>query len=96
MVGAVADARDAVQALVNGDLLGAALNAAGAIPGPGDGAKVANVVGLFIKKNPDKIIETAIVMMVVFKKFAPKEVNLGCLDKIFDGAATALKDKGIS
>ena len=37
VAGDVADARDAVQALINGDELGAALNAAGAFSGIGDG-----------------------------------------------------------
>ena len=48
---------------LNGDLLGAALNAAGAIPGPEDGGKVAGVVGLFIKVNPGKVGDTAKTLM---------------------------------
>jgi hypothetical protein len=45
VVGGVADIRDAVQAILNGDAIGAAMNAAGAIPGPGDGIKITDARG---------------------------------------------------
>ncbi|WP_207205305.1 hypothetical protein, partial [Methanolobus psychrotolerans] len=56
VVGAVADARDAVQALINGDELGAALNAAGAFSGVGDGIKTASALGLFVSKYSSKMM----------------------------------------
>ncbi len=59
VVGAVADARDAVQALINGDDLDAALNAAGAFSGIGDGVKTGAAVGLFIGKYPEKALDVA-------------------------------------
>jgi hypothetical protein len=45
VVGGIADIRDAVQAILNGDPVGAAMNAAGAIPGPGDGIKITGARG---------------------------------------------------
>ncbi len=44
VVGGIADIRDAVQAILNGDPVGAAMNAAGAIPGPGDGVKITGAI----------------------------------------------------
>lgn len=49
-VGAVADARDAAQAIINGDPVGAVMNAMGAIPGPGDSVKASSGVALFVSK----------------------------------------------
>ncbi len=48
VAGAVADARDAVQAFINGDELGAALNAAGVFSGLEDAVKVSGAVGTFV------------------------------------------------
>ncbi|WP_164997802.1 hypothetical protein [Methanolobus psychrotolerans] len=93
VVGAVADARDAVQALINGDELGAALNAAGAFSGVGDAVKVGGAVGLFITKYPDKGGDVAKALGKYAFPHAPDLVKLKVLDIIFDGAATRLVNK---
>jgi len=95
VVGAVADIRDAVQAFINGDELGAALNAAGAIPGIGDIAKVSGTIGLFITKYPGKISDSA-KALVKYLKYADEATKLNALDTIYDGAATALKKGDIT
>jgi hypothetical protein len=45
VVGGIADIRDAVQAILNGDAIGAGMNVAGAIRGPGDGIKIPGARG---------------------------------------------------
>jgi hypothetical protein len=60
--GAVADARDAVQAFINGDELGAAFNAAGVFSGLGDAVKVSGAVGTFVVKYPGKISDVGKVL----------------------------------
>jgi hypothetical protein len=62
VAGAVADARDAVQAFINGDELGAALNAAGVFSGLGDAVKVSGAVGTFVVKYPGKISDVGKVL----------------------------------
>lgn len=47
VAGGIADIRDAVQAILNGDAIGAAMNAAGAIPGPGNGIKVTGAIACY-------------------------------------------------
>lgn len=91
-VGAVADARDAIQAFINGDELGAALNAAGAFSGVGDGVKVGAAVGLFIGKYPDKAVDVAKALGKYAFPHAPDIVKLEVLDIIFNGVASALND----
>jgi len=92
-IGAVADARDAAQALINGDELGAALNAAGAFSGVGDAVKVGGAVGLFITKYPDKGGDVAKALGKYAFPHAPAIVKINVLDIIFDGAATRLVSK---
>jgi hypothetical protein len=92
VVGAVDDARDAVQAYINGDELGAALNAAGALSGLGDGIKVGAAVGFFIKKYPDKAADVAKILGKHVFPYAPDIIKLKFLDEIFGGAASALKN----
>ncbi|WP_094227741.1 hypothetical protein [Methanolobus psychrotolerans] len=91
VVGAVADARDAVQALINGDKLGAAFNAAGAFSGIGDAVKVGGAVGLFVTKYPSKVVDIAKVLAKHVLPYAPELVKIKTLDAVFDGAASALK-----
>jgi hypothetical protein len=93
VAGAVADARDAVQALINGDELGAALNAAGAFSGIGDGVKTGAAVGLFIGKYPEKALDVAKALGKYAFPHAPDLVKLEVLDIIFEGAATRLVAK---
>ncbi len=63
VMGGIVDIRDAVQAILNGDAIGAAINAAGAIPGPGDAAKVAAVVGKFVLKLPELLMPAAVLLI---------------------------------
>lgn len=56
-MGGIADIRDAVQAILNGDPVGAAMNAAGAIPGPGDGVKITGAIACYTGKFPWKARE---------------------------------------
>ncbi|WP_332450869.1 PEGA domain-containing protein [Methanoculleus sp.] len=56
VVGGVADIRDAVQAILNGDPVGA-------IPGPGDAVKVAAVVGKFVLKLPELLMPAAVLLI---------------------------------
>jgi hypothetical protein len=86
IAGAVADARDAVQALINGDELGVALNAAGAFSGIEDGVKTGAAVGLFLGKYPEKALDVAKALGKYAFPHAPDMVKLEVLDIIFEGA----------
>ncbi|WP_082105964.1 VWA domain-containing protein [Methanosarcina sp. 1.H.T.1A.1] len=89
VAGAVADARDAVQALINGDELGAALNAAGALSGVGDGVKTGAAISLFVSKYPTKIFEVCKVLSKVLDDLPPYTA-LKVMDSLCDDAASAL------
>ena len=93
IAGAVADARDAIQAFLNGDELGAAMNAAGAFSGLGDAVKVGGAVGLFVRKYPGKSDDVAKILGKHVLPHAPEIVKVKVLDVIFDGAATRLIGK---
>ncbi len=94
VVGAVADIRDAVQAFINGDELGAAMNAAGVVPGVGDIPKASSTIRKFITKYSGKTGDAA-KALVKYLKYADESVKLGALDAVYDGAASALKNKGV-
>ncbi|WP_094229198.1 hypothetical protein [Methanolobus psychrotolerans] len=93
VVGAVADARDAVQALINGDELGAALNAAGAFSGVGDGVKTAAAVGMFTTKYSSKANDIQKVMVPLLKYVPLNQAKKIILDVLYSGAATRLVGK---
>jgi hypothetical protein len=94
VAGAVADARDAVQAFINGDELGAALNAAGVFSGLGDAVKVSGAVGTFVVKYPGKISDVGKVLAKYVLKYVPSDlVKIKTLDKLSDNvASTLIKD----
>ncbi|MEA3294817.1 MAG: VWA domain-containing protein, partial [Euryarchaeota archaeon] len=91
VAGAVADARDAVQAFINGDELGAALNAAGVFSGLGDAVKVSGAVGTFVVKYPGKISDVGKVLAKYVLKYVPSDlVKIKTLDKLSDNVASTL------
>ena len=94
VAGAVADARDAVQAFINGDELGAALNAAGVFSGLGDAVKVSGAVGTFVVKYPGKISDVGKVLAKYVLKYVPSDlVKIKTLNKLSDNvASTLIKD----
>jgi hypothetical protein len=94
VAGAVADARDAVQAFINGDELGAALNAAGVFSGLGDAVKVSGAVGTFVVKYPSKISDVGKVLAKYVLKYVPSDlVKIKTLNKLSDNvASTLIKD----
>ncbi|MDO9098225.1 MAG: CARDB domain-containing protein, partial [Candidatus Methanoperedens sp.] len=97
--GAAADARDALEAFIRGDELGAALNAAGFVPGVGDALKTSSAVGLFVAKHADDVKKASRLGRILSKtilKYTPDIVTTKVLDVIYDGAATLLKNDKIS
>ncbi len=60
---AIGDVRDIATTISRGDLVGTGLNIAALIPGYGDGAKVAVVVGKFVVKHPE-LLKPAMVLLV--------------------------------
>jgi len=75
-VGGIADIRDAVQAILNGDPLGAAMNAAGAIPGPGDGIKITGSILCFTGKFPWKARELGVLLSKEILPLIPDALKL--------------------
>ena len=59
----IGDLRDIAATISRGDLVGTGLNLAALIPGYGDAAKVAAVVGKFVLKHPE-LIKPAMVLLV--------------------------------
>jgi hypothetical protein len=90
VVGAAADARDAVQAFINGDELGAALNAAGALSGLGDGVKTAAATSLFLTKYPSKINDVQKAVVPLLKYVPLNQAKKILIDVMYSGAATRL------
>ncbi len=76
VVGGAADIRDAVQAIINGDPIGAAMNAAGAIPGPGDGVKVTGAIVCYTGKFPWKARELGILLSKEIGPLLPDALKL--------------------
>ncbi|MCK9278546.1 MAG: hypothetical protein M0P22_10700, partial [Methanoculleus sp.] len=76
VVGGVADIRDAVQAILNGDPVGAAMNAAGAIPGPGDGIKITGAIVCYTGKFPWKARELGVLLSKEIGPLLPDALKL--------------------
>jgi len=83
-----------VQAFINGDELGAALNAAGVFSGLGDAVKVSGAVGTFVVKYPGKISDVGKVLAKYVLKYVPSDlVKIKTLNKLSDNvASTLIKD----
>ena len=76
VVGGMADIRDAVQAILNGDPIGAAINAAGAIPGPGDGIKITGAIVCYTGKFPWKARDLGILLSKEIVPLLPDTLKL--------------------
>ncbi len=63
------DLRDIAATISRGDLLGTGLNLAALIPGYGDAAKVAEVVGKFVLKHPE-LIKPAVLLLAGVTKYS--------------------------
>ena len=59
----IGDIRDIAATISRGDLIGTGLNLAALIPGSGDAAKVAAIVGKFVVKHPE-LLKPAMVLLV--------------------------------
>ena len=90
VVGGIADIRDAVQAILNGDPVGAAMNAAGAIPGPGDGIKITGAIACYTGKFPWKARELGILLSKELLGPLPDTIKIQVWDLLFDGAGSRL------
>ncbi len=90
VVGGIADIRDAVQAILNGDAIGAAMNAAGAIPGPGDGVKITGAIVCYTGKFPWKARELGVLLSKELLGSLPDTIKLQVWDLLFDGAGSRL------
>lgn len=97
VVGAIADARDALQAYYNGDELGAALNAAGVFSSLGDVVKVGGALVAFVTKYPSKTSEVGKVLAKYLLKYVPSDdVIKASLKAIYGGSEIeTLLNKGV-
>jgi len=94
---AVGDARDGLEALYQGDTIGAGLNALGIVPFVGDGERSVNALRKVVTKYPSRVaflgrylLKTGIVQRV------PDELlQVRILDNCFDGGATALRNLNV-
>ncbi len=90
VVGGIADIRDVVQSILNGDAIGAAMNAAGAIPGPGDGVKITGAIVCYTGKFPWKARELGVLLSKEILPLLPDTLKLDIWDLLFDGAGRRL------
>jgi hypothetical protein len=90
VAGGIADIRDAVQAILNGDPLGAAMNAAGAIPGPGDGIKITGAIVCYTGKFPWKARDLGILLSKEIVPHIPDTLKIQVWDVLFGGAGSRL------
>jgi hypothetical protein len=90
VVGGIADIRDVVQSILNGDAIGAAMNAAGAIPGPGDGVKITGAIVCYTGKFPWKARELGVLLSKEILPLLPDTLKLDIWDLLFDGAGGRL------
>ncbi len=90
VMGGIVDIRDAVQAILNGDPVGAAINAAGAIPGPGDGIKITGAIVCYTGKFPWKARELGVLLSKEILPLLPDTLKLDVWDLLFDGAGHRL------
>jgi len=93
----IGDIRDIAATISRGDLIGTGLNLAALIPGYGDAAKVAEVVGKFVLKHPE-LLKPAMVLLV---GVAPEIDDIAEMMKVLrkvhgDELIDALKAKGVS
>lgn len=93
VAGGIADIRDAVQAIINGDAVGAAMNAAGALPGPGDDVKVTGAVACFTSKYPWKAKELGVLLSKEIMPHLPDSIKIDVWNVLYDGAASRLITK---
>lgn len=92
-VAMVGDVRDVLAGIFNGDPVGTGLSAFGLIPLLGDSAKFVDASANFLKRfdaNP-----AAALRWLGRADNVPAGVRIQALDQAFDGAATALKDRGL-
>jgi len=90
---AVGDVRDFLASAVTGDVVGASLSAFGVIPFVGDAAKASSQIAKFTKRLGDTP-QVALRFIGRSTSF-PASVRIKALDEAFDGAASALKPRGL-
>ena len=93
VVGGIADIRDAVQAILNGDPVGAAMNAAGAIPGPGDGIKITGAIVCFTGKFPWKARELGVLLSKEILPLLPDALKLDVWRVVLSARENAIVTK---
>ncbi len=90
---AVGDVRDFLASAVTGDVVGASLSVFGVIPFVGDAAKASSQIAKFTKRLGDTP-QVALRFIGRSTSF-PASVRIKALDEAFDGAASALKPRGL-
>ncbi|MBP2146411.1 hypothetical protein J2129_001865 [Methanofollis sp. W23] len=90
---AVGDLRDTLEALYQGDTVGAGLNALGIVPLAGDGERSANALRKVVTKYPGKAADLGryLLKQDVVQRIPSESLQLFVLDRCFDGGATALR-----
>ncbi len=89
----VGDVRDFLSSTVTGDAVGASLSAFGVIPFVGDAAKTSSQIAKFTKRLGDTP-QVALRFLGRSTSF-PASLRIKALDEAFDGAASALKPRGL-
>jgi hypothetical protein len=89
----VGDVRDGLASIVTGDVVGASLSAFGVIPLVGDAAKASSQIAKFTKRLGDT--PQVALRFIGRSTSIPPGVRIQALDEAFDGAATALKGRGL-
>ncbi|WP_067052678.1 PEGA domain-containing protein [Methanofollis ethanolicus] len=90
---AVGDLRDTLEALYQGDTVGAGLNALGIVPLAGDGERSANALRKVVTKYPGRAADLGryLLKQDVVQRIPSESLQLFVLDHCFEGGATALR-----
>lgn len=91
------DLRDALEALYEGDNVGAGLNALGVVPLAGDGERSINALKKVVTKYPSKAADLGrcLLKQDIVQRIPGESLQLFVLDRCFDNGATALRDLNV-
>ena len=94
---AVGDVRDTIEALYQGDTIGAGLNALGIVPFVGDGERSANALRKVVTKYPSRVavLGQYLLKHEIVQRVPGEFLQVNILDSCFDGGATALRNHNV-
>mgnify|MGYP000951228422 CR=1 FL=1 len=93
----VGDARDTIETLYQGDMIGTGLNALGIVPFIGDGERSVNALRKVVTKYPSRVAHLGQYLLKhgIVQRVPSEFLQVNVLDSCFDGGATALRNLNV-